>query len=81
MYIVKGWLRRRWLCSAVISIPPSSSFFMTGLTSSLVRTRSPMTMASSPIFWNASHEPSANPALSSTPSSVTLRSVRGRPTR
>ena len=26
MYIVKGWLRRRWLCSAVISIPPSASF-------------------------------------------------------
>ena len=81
MYIVKGWLRSRWLCSAVTSIPPSMSFFMTGLTSSMVSTKSPIAMPLSPIFSNASQLPSAKPAFSSTPSSVTFRSVRGRPTR
>jgi len=81
MYIVKGWLRSRWLCNAVTSIPPSISFFMTGLTSSIVSTRSPMTIPWSPIVSNASQPPKAKPGLSSTPSSVTFRSVRGRLTR
>src|SRR5580704_9856770 len=64
-----------------MSMPPSTSLFFTALTSSAVNTRSPMTIAWSPIFWNASQDPSASAGLISTPSSTTLRSLRGRPTR
>src|SRR5579872_52839 len=81
MYMVKGRFRSRWLCTAVISIPPAISFAMTGLTSSSVSTRSPITIACSPTAEKASQPPSAKPDLMSTPSSVTLRSVRGKPTR
>src|SRR5215204_1896003 len=63
MYIVPGSERRRWLWRAVTSRPLSRSFFITGLTSSPVRTRSPMTMASLPIGLNASQEPRAKPGL------------------
>ncbi len=81
MYIVNGWLRKRWLCSAVTSIPPATSFAITGLTSSIASTRSPMTIASLPVFVKASQPPSAKPGFSSTPSSVALMSVRGSATR
>src|SRR5262245_20075699 len=40
-----------------------------------------MTIACSPICLNAAYEPSANPALTGTPLTVTARSVRGMPTR
>ena len=40
-----------------------------------------MTMAPSPAGSKASHEPSASAGLIATPSSVTFRSERGRPTR
>src|SRR6267143_1535406 len=40
-----------------------------------------MTMAWSPICLNAAYEPRANPAFTGTPFTVTLRSVRGMPTR
>ena len=40
-----------------------------------------MTMASLPIGWKATQPPNAKPVLSATPSSDTLRSVRGKPTR
>src|SRR4051794_29944407 len=63
-------------------MPPSISFFITGLTSSCSSTRSPITMPSLlPIRWNARYEPSASVGLICTPSSVTLRSLRPRPTR
>ena len=52
---------------------------MTGFTSSWVSTRSPITMAPPPAGWKASQEPSARAGSIATPSSVTLRSVRGRP--
>src|SRR4051812_32940123 len=61
--------------------PPSASFFITGLTSSAVSTRSPITMAVPPWLRNASQLPSAKPGLIATPSTVTCRSVRGSPTR
>src|SRR4051794_39687772 len=60
MYMVAGSERSRWLWSAVISSPFSTSFFITGFTSSWVRTRSPITMASlSPRALKASQEPRA----------------------
>src|SRR5262249_44571636 len=40
-----------------------------------------MTIAWSPICLNAAYDPSANPALTGTPFTVTARSVRGMPTR
>src|SRR5215831_14618127 len=40
-----------------------------------------MTIAWSPTCLNAAYEPSANPALTGTPFTVTARSVRGIPTR
>src|SRR5262245_31379259 len=40
-----------------------------------------MTIACSPICLNAAYDPSANPALTGTPLTVTARSVRGMPTR
>src|SRR5262252_5496417 len=62
MYIVKGWLRSRWLCSAVTSMPPAASLVMTGLTSVSVSTRSPITMPCAPIFSKASQPPSERKA-------------------
>src|SRR6266481_3396449 len=81
MYMVAGEERSKWLCSAVISMPPSTSFFITGFTSSCSSTRSPMTIASLPLFWNARYEPSASGGLICTPSTVTVRSLRPMPTR
>src|SRR5437867_12371674 len=40
-----------------------------------------MTMARSPTCLNAAYDPSANPALTGTPFTVTARSVRGMPMR
>src|SRR4030095_4904676 len=40
-----------------------------------------MTIARSPTCLNAAYDPSANPALTGTPLTVTTRSVRGIPTR
>ncbi len=51
---------------------------MTGVTSSSVSTRSPITIAASPIRLKATHEPSASAGLSRTPPAVTCKSVRGR---
>src|SRR5258706_2349429 len=62
-------------------MPCSISFFMTGFTSSGSSTRSPMTIASLPAFWNARYEPSASGGLICTPSTVTVRSLRPIPTR
>src|SRR5262249_9414660 len=45
------------------------------------RTRSPITMALSPTRLNAAYDPSAKPALTGTPFTVTARSVRGMPMR
>src|SRR6185437_12194695 len=78
MYMVAGSARRRWLCKAVTSMPPSWSFFMTGLISSSVMTRSPITMAALPAGAKASQPPSAKPGLIATLSTLTLRSVRQR---
>ena len=61
------------------NVDAASTAFSSRVDSSAVNTRSPMTIAWSPIFWNASHEPSAS-AVDLDPSS-TPRSVRGRPTR
>ena len=78
IYIVAGCARSRWLCRAVISMPLSARRLMTGPTSASVKTRSPMTMVWSLISWKASQEPSASAGLIAIPSSVTLRSGRGR---
>src|SRR5471030_2952026 len=63
---------------AVTATPPSSSALVTGLTSSAVRTRSPMTMtAPLPAAANAAQPPSARLGFTSTPETVTCRSERG----
>src|SRR3989442_5118822 len=81
MYMTWGVARRRWLWIAVIWMPCSISFFITGFTSSCKSTRSPITIASLPLFWNARYEPSASGGLIWTPSTVTVRSLRPMPTR
>ena len=53
MYMTVGVARSRWLWIAVISMPFSSSFFITGFTSSCKSTRSPITIASLPAFLKA----------------------------
>ena len=55
------------------------SFAITGLTSLCSSTRSPMTIAMFPIGSNAIQPPSAKAGRMVTPSSVTCRSVRGKP--
>src|SRR5882724_10343682 len=60
-------------------MPPCWSFIITGSTSSSVSTRSPMTIEDGPFLPKATHEPKASPALISTPSSETCKSLRGRP--
>src|SRR3989454_5559906 len=80
MYITWGDSCRRWLCSAVCSIPPSWSWPRTGAISLSSKTRSPMRMASVSLTCvNATHEPSASVGLTTTPAAVTCRSLRGRP--
>src|SRR5919109_1190436 len=81
MYITCGVARSTWLWMAVISIPCSISLFITGFTSSCSSTRSPITIASLPLFWKARYEPRASAGFSCTPSSMTVRSVRAMPTR
>ena len=56
-------------------------FVITGLISVSSNTRSPITMASLPMGLKATHPPSANPGLTVTPSSATVRSLRGKPYR
>jgi hypothetical protein len=58
---------------------PSISFVMTGLISVSSSTRSPITMGPSCIGLNAIQPPSASDGLIVTPSSVTVRSLRGKP--
>src|SRR5213592_420517 len=78
MYITRGDSCRRWLCSAVCSIPPSLSLPRTGPTSPSSSTRSPITMASlSVTCLNATHEPSASAGFTATPPMATWRSLRG----
>src|ERR1700704_2733096 len=60
-------------------MPPCWSSIITGSTSSSVSTRSPMTIEEGPFLPKATHEPKASPALISTPSSETCKSLRGRP--
>src|SRR5579872_3931831 len=81
MYIMAGAARSRWLCTAVISMPPSISLSMTGFTSLSSNTRSPMTMACPPIGLNVTQPPSASAGFMLTPSNVTARSDRGKPYR
>ena len=59
--------------------PVSIILVITGLISVSSSTRSPMTMAPPCIGLNATHPPSASAGLMVTPSSVTFRSVRGKP--
>ncbi len=72
-------VEREWLCPQQVIVyrgdldAASVSFFMTGLISSWVKTRSPITIASSPIARKASHDPSASAGLMSTPSSANLQ--------
>src|SRR5580765_7043476 len=55
------------------------SAVITGETSVSMRTRSPMTIASlAPVRLNATHDPSANAGRILIPSTVTLRSLRGK---
>src|ERR1043166_1961032 len=77
-YMTRGDSRITWLCSADISTPPSSSLVSTGVTSSSVSTRSPITIVMSPVFLKATHEPRASAGLSSIPPTVTFKSLRGR---
>src|SRR6266542_4018612 len=78
IYITRGDSCSTWLCKAVGSTPPSSSFVITGVTSSSVSTRSPITHVISPVFLNATHEPRARACLSSIPETTTFRSLRGK---
>jgi len=55
--------------------------FITGSTSSSVSTRSPITIASSPIGANATQEPSAKVGFKSMSPNSTCRPLRGNPTR
>src|SRR5581483_2843879 len=59
-------------------MPFCCNFVITGVTSSSDKTRSPITIASLPIFLNATHPPSASAGFSSTPFTVTCMSPRGR---
>ena len=84
MHVHLKWLvgASRWLCSAVtLDSALDVAFSSPGSTSSMGQHQSPITMPLSPIVSNANQLPSAKPAFSSIPSSVTFRSVRGRPTR
>src|SRR5205085_8480387 len=78
IYITRGDSCSTWLWSAVCMTPPSCSFVITGITSSSVSTRSPITIVSLPIFLKATHEPSASAGLTATPPTVTCKSLRGR---
>src|SRR5215813_8644140 len=81
MYITCGDISFRWLWTAVTSSPLAKRPDITAGISASSRTRSPITIARSPTCLNAAYEPSAKPALTGTPLTVTLRSVRGIPTR
>jgi hypothetical protein len=60
-------------------MPSASSLLITGLISLSVRTRSPIIIALSPIGSKAIQPPRAKLGLRFTPSSETLRSLRGSP--
>src|SRR6266571_3006227 len=74
----RGSSKKKWLCSAVTSMPCSSKADMTGLTSSCKRTRSPMRTSSPPSpLVMATQPPKPNGVGAEFPAKLTCRSFRG----
>ncbi len=66
------------MCTAATCTPPDSSARITGATSAVKSTRSPIAIAPLPCGMNANQVPSAKPGFTVTLPTVTARSERGK---
>ncbi len=73
-----GSSQKKWLCSAVTSMPLSKSEDMTGFTSSWTNTKSPIIISGPSVpFVKATHPPKPKGVGVDTPWIVIFRSLRG----